>query len=109
MMAPIPIRLFRLGLPRRISLDGREHKHLAYSIGVGIGGGAGPPQYFNLETLLIFIHAAQIAVSQCILHSAPPKWKCFLHLCIAVYTVQIMAKVYSFSVTLRLPEITVKY
>ena len=30
MMAPIPIRLFRLGLPRRISLEGREHK-FAYS------------------------------------------------------------------------------
>ena len=46
-------------------------------------GGAGrprPPQYFTLETLLIFIHAAQIAVSQCILCSASPKWNCFLRL-----------------------------
>ena len=30
----------------------------------GGGGGTGPPQYFTIETLT-FIHAAQIAVSQC--------------------------------------------
>ena len=42
-------------------------------IGVGTGGGRGqPPQYFTLETLVIFIHAAQIATTQCILHCAPP-------------------------------------
>ena len=29
------------------------------------------PEYFTLET--VFIHAAQIAASQCILHLAPPK------------------------------------
>ena len=33
------------------------------NIGEGTRGrGAGPSQYFTLETLLIFIHAAQIAV-----------------------------------------------
>ena len=33
-----------------------------YVIGVGTRGGRpGPPQYFTLETLLIFMHAAQIA------------------------------------------------
>ena len=52
------------------------------------GGGGGqdpppPPQYFTLETLLIFIHAEQIAASQCILRLVPPKWNCFLHLCTA--------------------------
>ena len=36
------------------------------------------PEYFTLET--VFIHAAQIAASQCILHLAPPKWNCFLYL-----------------------------
>ena len=41
-------------------------------------GGWGSAQYFTLETLLVFMHAVQIAVSQCILHSAPPKWNCFL-------------------------------
>ena len=30
----------------------------------GKGGGAGPLQHFTIETLLIFMHAAQIAVSQ---------------------------------------------
>ena len=29
-------------------------------IGVGTGGARAPPQYFTLETLLIFMHAAQI-------------------------------------------------
>ena len=33
--------------------------------------GARAPQYFTLETLLMFIHAAQIAVSQCILRLPP--------------------------------------
>ena len=44
-------------------------------IGVGTGGRRGEgraPQYFTLETLLILIHAAQIAASQCTLRS-PPK------------------------------------
>ena len=40
-------------------------------IGVGTGGGLPAPQYFTLETLLIFIHAAQIAALQCILRSSP--------------------------------------
>ena len=39
---------------------------------VGRPKGPGLPQYFTLKTLLIFIHAAQIAASQCILRSAPP-------------------------------------
>ena len=38
----------------------------------GPGGEGRAPQYFTLETLLILIHAAQIAASQCILRS-PPK------------------------------------
>ena len=41
-------------------------------------GEARAPQNFTLKTLLIFIHAAQIVAPQCILHSAPPKWNCFL-------------------------------
>ena len=41
-------------------------------------GGRGSAQYFTLETLLVFMHAVQIAVSQCILRSAPPNWNCFL-------------------------------
>ena len=66
------------------------HSTLLYLIAVGTGGqggGQGPPQYFTLETSLIFIHAAQIAMSQCILHLASQKWKCFLRLCISTYAV----------------------
>ena len=63
------------------------------SIGVGSGGGAqgghgggqGPPQYFTLETLLIFMHASanhrDRSVYYVRLGSAPPKWNCFLRLC----------------------------
>ena len=46
--------------------------------GGGGGGGGWPSQYFILEILLTFIHAAQIAVSQCILCLASQKWNCFL-------------------------------
>ena len=50
-------------------------------IGVGTGGGAGgpspfPPQYFKyftLKTLLIFMHAAQIAVIAVYIMFGPPK------------------------------------
>ena len=42
-------------------------------IGVGTAGPGGPGHpNISLETLLMFIHAAQIAVSQCILRSPPP-------------------------------------
>ena len=36
-------------------------------------GGQGPPQYFTLETLLIFIHAAHIATIAVYITFAPPK------------------------------------
>ena len=37
--------------------------HLYMFIGIGTGGGGRvPPQYFSLETLLIFTHAVQVAV-----------------------------------------------
>ena len=70
--------------------------------GGGGGGGAGPPQYFTLETLLIFIRAAQIAASQCVLRSAPPKWNCFLRLCMLAWEKKakiegICKHLYSFS------------
>ena len=43
-------------------------------IGVGTGGaGPPPPQYFTLETLLIFIHAAQIAATAVYITFGPPK------------------------------------
>ena len=62
------------------------HLDLGCSIGTGGPGGQGPPpQYFTLESLLIFIHAAQITVLQCILRLASPKWDCFLRLCVAVF------------------------
>ena len=48
--------------------------------------GPGSPQYFTLETLLIFIHAAQIAAIAVYITFAPlPKWNCFLRLCIVQY------------------------
>ena len=44
-------------------------------IGVGTrgAGGARAPQYFTLETLLIFMHAAQIAVITVYITFGPPK------------------------------------
>ena len=36
-------------------------------------GGPGPPQYFTLETLLIFMHAAQIAAIAVYITFGPPK------------------------------------
>ena len=42
--------------------------------GIGVGtGGAGPSQYFTLETLLIFIHAAQIAATAVYITFGPPQ------------------------------------
>ena len=47
------------------------------NIGVGTGGGGGgggprPPQCFTLETLVIFMHAAQIALIAVYIMLAPP-------------------------------------
>ena len=58
----------------------QDRSLLVSHIGVGTGG-AGPPQYFNLETLLIFIHAAQIATIVEYITFGPPKCNCFLRLC----------------------------
>ena len=49
----------------------KEEAITSLAIGVGTGG-ARTPLCFTLETLLIFMHAAQIAASQCILRSPPP-------------------------------------
>ena len=50
-----------------------------YIIRYGGGGreGQGPP-IFHPGDFINFIHAVQIAASQC--RSAPPKWNCFLRL-----------------------------
>ena len=42
-----------------VPIEDNQQKLHPHSIGAGTGGG----QYFILETLLIFIHAAQIAAS----------------------------------------------
>jgi len=47
-------------------------------IGIGTGGAGGarappPPQYFTLKTLLIFMHAAQIAAIAMYITFSPPK------------------------------------